>query len=60
MVEPFRRLYPPPDVVEDLDLPWNAAKERDRLSKQMTAEQVAESQKLSRELYNRIESSKSD
>ena len=45
-------------LAEAEDGRWNAAKHRDDLSKQMTADQVAEAQRLSTELYNRIESSK--
>jgi len=47
-------------LAEAEDGRWNAAKHRDDLGKQMTADQVAEAQRLSRELYNRIESSMSE
>ncbi len=42
------------------NLPWNPAKDRDELSEKMTSEQAAETQRLAAELFDRIESSKSD
>ena len=59
VMQDFVKAYAWLNVVSAQGIP-KAVRERDQLSEKMTPDQVAEAQKLSRELYNRIESAKSE